>query len=211
MGKFIDLKDKRFGKLLVLSLRDKNINGAITWLCLCDCGNQKIICGTSLRIGKTKSCGCVGLQKLEIGRMNSVTHGHRRNGHTSKIYYIWAGIIQRCTNQNYKYYKDYGGRGIRVCERWLKFENFYKDVGDPPEKLTIDRINNDGDYEPSNWRWATQKDQCRNQRTNLIITYNNQGKCLSEWAEIYGIKYGTLWNRVVKLKWDFEKAIRRIK
>jgi hypothetical protein len=126
-------------------------------LCLCDCGNQKVISLDSLRTNHTISCGCVN---KEINSKLKTTHGlYKTEG-----YYSWYNMKQRCTNPNRKCYKDYGGRGIKVCDRWDSFENFIKDMGERPKGYSIDRINSDGNYEPSNCRWADRDTQIKNRK-----------------------------------------------
>ncbi len=117
-------------------------------------------------------------------------------------------MIDRCTNKNVRNYKDYGGRGISICNRWLSFENFYKDMGPKPKKsMSIDRIDNNGNYESSNCRWATQKEQCNNKRGNNIINYNGKTQTMTQWAEEIGIKLPTLHKRITKYGWSIKKAI----
>lgn len=134
---------------------------------------------------------------------------HRYYG--TKIYNIWASIIQRCNNKNHKQYKDYGGRNppIKVCKRWSDkngFKNFLKDVGEIPKGLTLDRINNNRGYNPKNWKYSTYKEQQRNTRKNINITFNNKTQCLKDWAIELKINYDTLWHRIYTLKWSIEKA-----
>jgi hypothetical protein len=125
----------------------------------------------------------------------------------SNIYYRWAGIIQRCTNPNNKEYKHYGARGITVCERWLKFENFLKDMGLPPtDKCQIDRIDNDNNYCKENCRWTTPKINSRNRRDNHLVTHNGKTQCIAMWAEEINIKCGTLSMRL-KRGWTTERAL----
>lgn len=156
MRKIIDLAGQRFGRLLVLEKAKKNKTEKIKWKCRCDCGNERVVLAASLRGGKTKSCGCL----LKEG--SHKTHG---KSHTPE-YKIWAGMIQRCTNPKTDNYKHYGGRGITVCERWRNsFEAFYEDMGHRPSKLhSVERINNDGNYEPDNCKWATKRKQSQNQQ-----------------------------------------------
>lgn len=137
---------------------------------------------------------------------NATTHGHASNGTTSKTYSCWYSIIQRCTNPNTTHYNCYGGRGISVCERWKKFENFLDDMGECPSGKQIDRINNDGNYEPGNCKWATRKEQCRNTRQNHLLTFNGETHCVTEWAEIKSISVGTLRSRVSR-NWSIERAL----
>jgi len=189
MANFIDLTGQRFGRLVVVS-RSTNTNaGSARWNCVCDCGGTTIAIGEDLRAGHTKSCGCL---KKEITTERSRTHGMSRTS-TNKI---WRGIRLRCTNPNEAAYKNYGGRGITICERWNKFENFYADMGERPDGMSIERKDNNKGYSPENCCWATRKSQARNRRTNRIIKYDGREQCLIEWAEELGINYGILSSRL---------------
>lgn len=152
-----ELTGQKFGRLTVLEKAGINKNRVILWKCVCACGKIKIVRSVSLRNGHTKSCGC--LQK-DIIRKIRTTHGMQK----TLIYKIWAAMLQRCNNPKDKAYKDYGGRGIKVCERWLKFENFFADMGERPENLTIERIDNDKGYYKKNCGWRSRTEQARNQR-----------------------------------------------
>lgn len=163
------------------------------WHCICDCGNKAVVAGTRLKCGKSKSCGCWTIEKT---KENNTTHGL---SHT-KTYWIWYGMISRCTKSDYRHFANYGGRGIKVCERWMDFPSFLQDMGHSSEGMEIERINNNGNYEPSNCRWATRKEQCRNMRNNVMFTYNSQTKLLIEWSEETGISYNCLRYRI-KAKW----------
>jgi hypothetical protein len=137
-----------------------------------------------------------------------ITHGHGRRGRNrSRAYQVWAGIIQRCTNVNFKQYKEYGGRGIRVCARWRKFENFLADMGEPPPSMSIDRIDNNRGYSPKNCRWATRREQQRNMRTSRWLTHAGKTKLLRVWAEEAGISFDCLRHRL-KVGWSVATALR---
>lgn len=197
MGTAKELTGQKFGRLTVLEYVENNKNGAI-WSCCCDCGKKTMVRAYSLTSGKTKSCGCI---QREIIGSRRFTHGKTK----TSIYYTWASMLDRCTNSNHANYKHYGGRGITVCERWLKFENFYSDMGVAPEGKTLDRIDNDGAYHPDNCRWATRAEQDRNKRGLHIITFNGTSKIISDWAKELGIHRTTLSFRVKH--WPLENAL----
>ena len=161
---FIDITNQRFGRLTAIRRAGYGPNQHIQWLCRCNCGTEKIIAGSHLRGGLIQSCGCFLRERRSAG---NIRHGHARIGKRSKMFQAWCGMRARCTNPRNKFWKSYGGRGIQVCERWQGpdgFSNFLADMGERPERMTLDRINNDGDYTPSNCRWATQHEQRMNQR-----------------------------------------------
>lgn len=163
MGKLVDLTGQRFGRLSVVSREQNNKNNKAMWLCKCDCGNLKTILGSHLTSGNTQSCGC---QRKDTMQKLLTVHGHNRRGQRSGEYESWRGMIERCTNPNHQAYKDYGGRGIVVCERWRNFENFLADMGSKPSKeYSIERIDVNGNYELSNCKWTTKTEQSRNKRT----------------------------------------------
>ncbi|MGP2517129.1 hypothetical protein [Yersinia sp. 2545 StPb PI] len=195
----IEMEGKRFGRLVVKGYSGHSGSGKSLWRCQCDCGKNKVILGVSLRHGKALSCGC--LQK-EITSKNSKTHGMTK----SKAYNSWSAMMQRCTNRKSENFASYGGRGVTVCDRWLKFENFISDMGDPSNGETIDRIDVNGNYEPSNCRWLSMKDQSRNRRNNRIIHTPKGDMCVSEAAEVFGIGVQTLFYRL-NHGWDTERAL----
>ena len=196
VGRKLELAGRRFGRLVVLSEAGRNLDGKVTWLCLCDCGNTTVKSGPRLKSGVNRSCGCL------IGGRNAT---HRMKG--TRIYRIWANMLSRTRNPNASQYAVYGGRGITVCERWQSFENFYADMGPTyTEGLTIDRINSDGNYEPANCRWATPLEQGRNTRRNKWITYSGHTLIMSEWAAALGIPYKRLVDRDAR-GWSPERAL----
>jgi ribosomal protein S27E len=199
MGKIVDITGKRFGRIVVLSFSHIN-NRKAFWNCKCDCGNIKIIFGSSLKNGETKSCGC--LQK-EVTKNRFTKHGLRHN----PIHKVWSGMVQRCTNKNVPHYSYYGGRGITVCDEWLTVEGFYKDMGERPKGTTLDRINNELGYFKDNCRWVTSEEQSNNKRSSVKITYKGKTQTLSQWAKEYNMKRETLYGRVTLAKWSIEKAI----
>lgn len=191
-----DLTGMRFSKLTVVE--PVRINNHLKWRCICDCGGETITYHYNLVKGRTKSCGClVGEKAME----NFTTHGKKR----TRIYGIWGGMINRCKDKDNK---NYGGRGIIVCDEWKKFENFYNWAMENgyTDELTIDRIDVNGNYCPENCRWATIKTQANNTRNNIFIEYNGEKKTVAEWAEYFNINPFTVYRRISN-NWDTIVAI----
>jgi hypothetical protein len=167
----IDLKNKRFGRLLVVEeTEQRSKKGFVIWECLCECGNIALVSSKYLCNGDTTSCGCFHIERIKIA---NTKHGHRPRGRMSAEYQTWSDMIIRCSNPKKDNYKDYGGRGIKVCTDWLKFENFLayltaNNMYPKPAGMSIDRIENDGNYEPGNIRWADAVTQSNNRRNVKI-------------------------------------------
>lgn len=190
MGYKVDLTGKKFGRLTVIRETDQRKSGSVVWECKCDCGNTVFVSQNHLSRGATVSCGCYNAEK---DKTHGMSHTH--------LHTVWACMKDRCLNPNHPQFKDYGGRGIKICDEWLDSsafiewakENGYRE--DERGKCTLDRIDVNGNYEPSNCRWVSMKEQCRNRRNNVIIEYNGEKHCLSEWAEILKVPYSRLQSR----------------
>lgn len=191
------------GKLLILNVLDNYAGNRDYYYCLCECGEFKHIMAKDVHRGNTRSCGCL---QRERARTCNTKHGMRK----SKIYGIWNAMKNRCSNKNCPAYMNYGGRGIEVCGRWLKFENFLADMGERPEGKTLDRIDNDKGYSPGNCKWSTRTEQARNKRNNHIIAICDISKSLAEWLVIYELSSGAFWRRKYK-GWSDEDALRTLK
>lgn len=195
MSKIKDLSGQRFGRLVVKGYSHSNKNGRAVWNCVCDCGKSLTVKGNALLSGNTQSCGC-----LRNDNISKIRFSHGQWG--TRLYGIWTTMKTRCRYQNYK------SKGIVVCKEWQTFEPFYKWAMENgySDDLTIDRRDNDGNYCPENCRWVTRKVQNNNKGNNHKITYNGETHTMAEWAEITGISYGNIRNRINKLKWSVEKA-----
>lgn len=197
--KNIDITGKKFGRLTAIKLHHNKIrnNGKTRqyWLCKCDCGNEKIVLKSAL--GKTVfSCGCLQKEKAKISCVKNFTKHSLSN---TRLFKIWINMKDRCFNEKNSAYKNYGGRGINVCEEWsMDFMNFYNwaITNGYNDNLTIDRIDNNGNYKPDNCRWATRKEQGRNKRNNIKILYQNKIYCASELAELMRISHKKILNKI---------------
>jgi hypothetical protein len=204
--KLDNLLSKRFGRYTVIGFSHRDKLGKIFWMCRCDCGTEKSVDGFKLKSGHTKSCGCYNREKA---RLTKTIHKDSIKGHRKRLYSIWVNIKQRCFNQKATSYPRYGGKGITMCEEW---ENDYRNFkawalcNGYDDDLTIDRIDNKGNYEPLNCRWVTCKDQSRNTSRNKLFEHNGKVLCLSEWCELLNLNYGTILHRVRRGK-TFQEAI----
>lgn len=194
----VEWAGKRFGRWTVLRLAPSPRRKI--WVCKCDCGTEKPVAIYSLKSGISGSCGC--LSKKAIGE-RSRTHGRSK----SKMHYRWCAMIQRCENPNSRNYSCYGARGIRVCDRWRhSFEAFLADMGTPDAGMTLERIDNNGNYEPGNVRWASRQEQCANTRRNKLITHAGKTMIMKQWARHLGIGFDTLKTRIQD-GWSIERAL----
>lgn len=209
MSRYKDISGQKFGRLLALWPAGRSgKEEKIFWSCQCDCGNIVLATCDSLRRKNTKSCGCY---RDELIVTLSRTHGQSSQKHKASEYRTWINMKTRCYNDKYPEYFLYGGRNIALCDRWRdSFENFYADMGPKPEpkrKYSIDRINNNGNYEPGNCRWATSREQNNNRRSNRLITYQNRTQTLSQWAEELNIDIKILWNYLYRSHKSLESII----
>lgn len=189
-----DLSGRLFGFLTAEHLIDRrDINGARYWLCRCACGKSHEVSAGNLKSGAVRSCGCNQHRK---------THGASK----SRTYRIWWGMVSRCRYRRLISWTRYGGRGIRVCRRWMKFENFLKDMGEAPLGLSLDRKNNDGNYCQSNCRWTTQLEQNRNTDHTHYIEHKGLRLCVTEWAERTGLKINLICTRLSR-GWSTWRAL----
>lgn len=197
-----NLLSVRSGRLTVISFYDKERNGHKRYLCECDCGNYTVVRDTRIRNHETKSCGCISKEHL-------IEYNTKHGLSNSPLYPIYQGMMSRCYNPDLDGYHRYGGRGIKVCDEWLSdIENFIKWGKESGFKkgLTLDRIDNDGDYEPSNCRWATVKEQANNRRSNHLETYKGETHTIAKWAEKLNIIPDLLYSRLSK-GWSFKRAV----
>lgn len=190
---------QRYGRLVAIKP-----DGPRRWQFACDCGRGVVIETYSARSGHTKSCGCFRTETAAAQAQVNATHGKTK----TPEYYSWKSAMARCSNPNLTEYPDYGGRGIKVCERWRIFENFLADMGERPSRHhTLDRHpDKNGDYEPGNCRWATKAEQSRNQRSNKIVDYRGRQMSVAEACDLAGVRESMVGQRLRK-GWTFERAI----
>ena len=185
MNVFFDLSGQRFGAWYVDTLASRP---PAAWNCICGCGARRVVLANSLRSGRSTNCGCLQYAALSARQYK---HGHSKKGRETPEYHAWKHIIQRCGNPARWDFKYYGGRGIKVCERWSSFKNFLTDMGSRPSpELTLDRIDVDGDYEPRNCRWATRKEQTANRRPfkQIFLRGADAGQAKLSWDDIREIR-----------------------
>lgn len=197
----LNLVGCRFSRLRPVEMIGTDKHGKAIWRCICDCGNESRVNAGSLVRGLCKSCGCLKTEKLKA--WNKTRRWSAGKLRAKKIY---DSILERVGSPGHVYYHHYGGRGIKICERWLSFDNFYADMGDPPTGQSIDRIDNDGHYTPANCRWATLRQQGRNRRNNNVIEFCGMTKSVVEWAELVGIPAATIYTRARK-GWPAERCL----
>lgn len=187
MGKLIDLTGKKYNRLTVIEQKEPDKRGEIQWLCECDCGNTKIVASYNIRKGLVKSCGCYQRDRVKTHGMSKTTE-----------YLSWQHMKDRCNNPKNKHYHNYGGRGIKVCDRWVdSFENFLEDMGKKPDNsYSIDRMDVNGNYEPDNCRWATYEEQSNNMRNTIKIDIKGQTKTLRDLSNENGIIKSCLDRRI---------------
>jgi hypothetical protein len=198
MPKLIEITGQRFGRLIVIGLEPIRIppGRQPKWMCLCECGATTFVESSMLRRGRTRSCGCL-----------KRTHGHTVGGMMSGTYRTWRDMLGRCCDPKRKEFERYGGRGISICDRWRSsFADFLADMGEKPPGLTIERINNNGNYCKENCRWATVAEQNRNQRRNHWILVGNETKTLTDWSIDRGVPRSTIHKRLAK-GWLPDRAV----
>lgn len=211
----IDITNIKFNKLTALRFDHKGGHQRrARWLFKCDCGNEKVLDKGKVTGGYTKSCGCLMVKEQKRFVRDATTHG--LSGGRKKRrpeYNIWRGIKRRCLKCSDVAYKNYGGRGIKICDRWKdSFKNFWEDMGErPTKKHSIDRINNDGDYEPSNCRWATSIEQGRNKRKLRLITIDNTTRCITEWVDHLGLDQQQVNRDLYEKKLDILEVLKKDK
>lgn len=214
MKKIKDIENyinKKYNRLTIKSVNGKVKGRYSTWLnCQCECGNMKVVIFDYVVNGLTKSCGCYRKDNARKQSKELETH-HLSN---TRLFVIHRGIKRRCYDKRIKKYKDYGARGIKVCDEWLNslesfakwsYENGYND------NLTIDRIDNNGNYEPNNCRWVDQQTQQNNKRNNIFLEYNGEQKTIAQWSRDLNISYSKLYNRIIKKNMTIENILKEFK
>jgi hypothetical protein len=199
-----EISGKKFNKLTAISFAKNSKNNSY-WLFICDCGKEKVIKKASVAAGLTKSCGCI-LRKTSSDHCKKkfTTHGLS----SERTFIVWMGMKNRCGNKSNPNYHRYGGRGIKVCDRWLeRFENFIEDMGIKPMNRSLDRIDNNKGYSKENCRWATIEQQAHNKNTTPILEYKGVRKTVHEWSKKVGIPSVVIMERINRYKWSVESAL----
>lgn len=200
----VDLTGQKFGRWTVLKEDGRDERGRALWLCRCDCGTERAVKGWRLREGTNRSCGCLRREKSAARGREKATHGMSQ----TRIYNTWKNMIQRTTDPKAMSYQHYGGRGIKVCERWQSLDGFLADMGPTyADDLTIERIDVDGDYEPGNCRWATVAEQARNKRNTRLLEYRGRSLVIADWAKVLNVNAKTLTSRIYQYGWSVERAL----
>lgn len=202
---------EKFNMLTILDVQPVSYSRSLYFKCKCDCGNESLVRYDCILKRNQISCGCIEKVPLYID-----FDGKEKSMHNIKLYPVWKTMNQRCYNPKNHKYKRYGERGIKVCQEWVEtnpngFGNFNSWALSNGYKLglSIDRIDNNGDYSPTNCRWVNNQTQARNKCTNIIIEYNNEKHCLKKWCEILDLPYNTIFNRIKRYNYSFEEAIAR--
>ncbi|WP_312999668.1 hypothetical protein [Leclercia sp.] len=193
----LNLVGKRSGKLVAIKRQQSDKRGSVKWLCQCDCGNQSLVIASNFKKGQSKSCGC-----SQYGKK----HGHAIDGEETPTYQTWLHMRQRCLNTSNDAYENYGGRGIGICKEWDSFEKFLTDMGQRPDGMTIDRIDNNKGYYKENCRWADKKTQLTNKRNNHRVEWHGNSYTISQLSSMCGIGHQVLSSRL-RLSWSVDKAI----
>lgn len=195
-GRFaVNIKGKRYGRLIVVCRVENAQTGHSQWNCICDCGTHITVTYSNLHNGSTLSCKCLRSE-------NTTTHGKSK----SNSYRSWRSMKGRVLNPHHKHFNYYGGRGINICRQWMTFEGFFKSMGDREDGMTLERIDNAKGYYPENCRWASRRDQMRNTKRSRFLTINNETLCLTEWSLRSGIGLTTITKRLQK-GWDSQSAV----
>lgn len=197
-----NLIGQRFHRLVTIE-RVPNRGTSTMWKCRCDCDTIVVVHSKYLRNGRTRSCGCLRRETAAHQGRIQATHGMSK----TPTYQVWGAMRSRCLNPRHPRFVDYGGRGIQVCERWDSFENFLADMGEAPTGLELDRIDNNGNYEPSNCRWATHQQQMQNRRNGRNLTHDGRTQCITAWAREVGLTRTCITNRL-KRGWNIADTLR---
>jgi hypothetical protein len=204
--RFLNLIGTKYGRLTVLK-RSSNSGSRISWDCSCECGRETVVSGSNLRSGNSRSCGCL---QQEVRSSSHKTHGMSSDEKFKSELSTWTHVKRRCFNPAHPKWKSYGGRGITMCERWKDFALFLQDMGPKPSlRHSIDRIDNDGNYEPSNCRWATAKEQCNNRRVSKKVEVKGEVFSLEELSNRHGIKRNSLYYHHVSKQLPIEQALEK--